>query len=133
MHVKYASRQVLYPVPKVSVGCVYKSMVARAVVRLGGVDAPRADVALRDVAVARAVVALFCVAAVRARVVLWNVSVVAVREMVVFAAGREMVVFVVGREMDFALRSAALTLPTPAINAIMKNIILSIIFYNNIL
>jgi hypothetical protein len=118
-------------VPKVLVGFAYKSMVARAVVRLGGVGAPRADVALRGVAVARAVVALFCVVAVRARVVLRNVSVVVARAGVV--AVREIVAFATGREMDFALRSAALTLPTPAINAMMKNIILSIIFYNNIL
>ena len=82
------------------------------------------------VAVPRAVVAERGLVAVRAFVELRNVWVI-VRGVVerAFVAVRATVVdCVAGREMVFALRSAALTLPTPAINAIMKNSILSITY-----
>lgn len=154
MHVKYASRHVLYPVPKVLDCATFNDTVARAgrvalrtmdefvalrardvvgvALRAIGVDVvARATVALRA---ARAVVAVR--AALRCVVVVRAVTLAAVLRLVfsldVFWDAVRSTVFcaVVARVMDFALRSAALVMPTPHISAITKNATFFIPVYN---
>jgi len=137
MHVKYASRHVLYPVPNVFECTVFIVNVARA----GRVavrtlpwfvlkTAPRAtvfDAALRvvvDAFAVRAVVAgralVRAVVAVRATV-LRDVVRAVVFCWVLFAL-REMVDLVVCRDGELASRTAASTVPTPINSAVMRYI-----------
>ena len=105
-------------------------VVARALVRFWvGVLLLRADIVVRAAAL-RADVAERAVVFVRVFAVLRKFCVM-VRGVVARAFVAERVTVVncdAGREIEFALRSAALALPTPAINAIIKNIILSITY-----
>lgn len=130
MHVKYALRHALYPVPNVS-DC---NVVAVVAVRAGREMFLCSDVVLRLVVrVAVAVRDVFVVRVDRAGtvfvppVVAWaevarDVVVVVVLAIVWrgVADERETVLFMPVRVMDFSLRTAALAMPTLTIYAIIK-------------
>ena len=153
---KYAARQLLYPVPNVFDCCDGVIIVARAgrieklfsnffccVVR--GV----VDIALRAVVVGRTFCVVRGVVAPRVRWVLFGrvvIFVVVARDVFcwtgwravtrcagVFICRADVFCFVPERDIEFASRSAALAIPIPTINAIRNEYVLFILFYNDLI